>query len=89
MALALKQYRPLESRSMRIGILPIGLWISLGIAASTSPARAATLEGVVTTSAGQPVHGAMVTVFSANRMRKATVFTGAEGGYLIVVDYEG
>jgi streptogramin lyase len=74
---------------MRIGILPIGLWISLGIAASSSPARAATLEGVVTTSIGQPVQGAMVTVFSANRMRKATVFTGADGGYLIVVDYEG
>jgi len=40
-----------------------------------SPARAATLEGVVKTSAGQPVDGAMVTVFSANRMRKQTVFT--------------
>ena len=31
----------------------------------------------------------MVTVFSANRMGKQTVFTNAEGRYLIVVDYEG
>jgi len=47
------------------------------------------IEGTVTTSAGQPVSGAMVTVFSANRMRKQTVFTDAGGRYLIVVDYEG
>ncbi len=52
-------------------------------------AKAATLDGVVTTSAGQPVNGAMVTVFSAHRMRKETVFTDAKGRYLIVVGYEG
>ena len=52
-------------------------------------ASAATVDGMVKTSSGQPVSGAMVTVFSANRMRKQTVFTDAEGRYLIVVDYEG
>jgi len=52
-------------------------------------ASAGTLEGVVTTSEGQPVSGAMVTVFSADRMRKETVFTDAAGRYLIVVDYDG
>lgn len=62
------------------------LLVTLGPAFSAS---AATLDGVVKTSAGQPVNGAMVTVFSANRMRKQTVFTNAEGRYLIVVDYEG
>jgi virginiamycin B lyase len=31
----------------------------------------------------------MVTVFSANRMRKETVFTDAEGRYLIVVGFDG
>ncbi len=46
------------------------------------------LEGTVT-AAGQPVHGAIVTVFSENRMRKQTVFTDAEGHYLIVVGFEG
>ena len=74
---------------MRNGILVVTLCVSLGIVGSSSPAQAATLDGVVTTSAGQPVNGAMVTVFSANRMRKQTVFTGADGRYLIVVDYEG
>lgn len=47
------------------------------------------VEGTVTTSAGQPLNGAMVTVFSENRMRKETVFTDAEGRYLIVVGFEG
>lgn len=56
---------------------------------SSRSASAAILDGVVTTSAGQPVSGAMVTVFSANRMRKNTVFTNAVGRYLVVVDYEG
>jgi len=67
----------------------VTLSISLVIACICLPARAATLEGTVTTLEGQVVNGAMVTVFSANRMRKETVFTNAEGRYLIVVDYEG
>ena len=62
------------------------LLCTLGAGASAS---AATLDGLVNTSAGQAVDGAMVTVFSANRMGKQTVFTNAEGRYLIVVDYEG
>jgi virginiamycin B lyase len=52
-------------------------------------AEAATLEGTVTTSDGRAVSGAMVTVFSANRMRKETVFTDAEGRYLIVTSFDG
>jgi virginiamycin B lyase len=74
---------------MRKPVLLVSLWISVGLAGSALPARAATVEGVVSTSAGQPVNGAMVTVFSADRMRKATVFTNADGGYLVVVEYEG
>lgn len=54
-----------------------------------APAEAAALEGTVTTPAGQPVSGAMVTVFSANRMRKETVFTDAEGRYRIEVSFSG
>jgi len=56
---------------------------------TTVHASAATLDGIVTTSSGQPVSGAMVTVFSADRMHKQTVFTDAAGHYLIVVDYDG
>lgn len=59
--------------------------VSLG----TSPATAATLAGSVTTADGRRVSGAMVTVFSSDRMRKETVFTDSEGQYLIVVDYDG
>ncbi len=59
------------------------------IAASSAATQAATLDGVVATSAGQPVNGAMVTIFSADRMRKETVFTDTDGHYLIVVDYAG
>jgi streptogramin lyase len=75
--------------SKSIFVLLIIPSIIVCIAGSSSPAQAATLDGVVTTSAGQPVNGAMVTVFSANRMRKETVFADADGRYLIVVDYEG
>jgi streptogramin lyase len=67
----------------------MALGILLNMTGAPSSARAATLDGVVETSAGQPVDGAMVTVFSADRMRKQTVFTDPEGRYLIVVDYEG
>jgi hypothetical protein len=70
-------------------ITATALGIFLSMVAPAFSASAATLEGVVTTSAGQPVNGAMVTVFSANRMRKQTVFTDPEGRYLVVVDYEG
>ena len=74
-------------------MLKISTTVTLGILLSmVGPAfsvSAATVDGMVKTSSGQPVSGAMVTVFSANRMRKQTVFTDAEGRYLIVVDYEG
>jgi len=49
------------------------LGIVLSVLGPSFSASAATLDGVVETSAGQPVNGAMVTVFSANRMRKQTV----------------
>jgi virginiamycin B lyase len=66
-----------------------GLGVLLSVLGATSSTRAATLDGSVQTPGGQAVAGAMVTVFSANRMRKQTVFTDAQGRYLIVVDYEG
>lgn len=47
------------------------------------------LEGTVMTSAGQALHGAAVTVFSEDRMRKETVFTDEQGYYLIVLGFEG
>ncbi|MGB8224135.1 MAG: carboxypeptidase regulatory-like domain-containing protein [Polyangiales bacterium] len=60
--------------------------LALGTATA---ARAGTLGGIVTTSAGQAIHGAMVTVFSPNRLRKETVFSDGDGRYLIDVSFEG
>ena len=74
----------MPSRTSAIAI--VALLTALG---PTRSVNAATLEGVVKTSAGRPVDGAMVTVLSADRMRKQTVFTNTEGRYLIVVDYDG
>lgn len=56
---------------------------------STAPAQAGTLRGIVTTPANQPVNGAMVTVFSPNRLRKETVFTNGNGRYIIDVSFGG
>lgn len=67
------------------------LWLGamLFVAQGAAPARAATLEGLVSTSDGKPIAGAMVTVFSANRMRKETVFTDGEGRYHIELSFDG
>ena len=54
-----------------------------------APPYPGSLKGLVTTPAGQPVSGAMVTVFSANRMRKETVYTDAVGKYAIVPSFNG
>ena len=72
------------------GKLPLFLIAAvLFLLQGAATAEAATLEGTVTTSDGRAVSGAMVTVFSANRMRKETVFTDADGLYLIVTSFDG
>jgi virginiamycin B lyase len=70
-------------------LLHASLWVFAFFFASAAVVEAATLEGKVTTPDARPVSGAMVTVFSANRMRKETVFTNAEGRYLIVTGFDG
>ncbi len=65
----------------------VGGVLSLSLGAAT--ANAATLEGTVTAPSGHAVSGAMVTVFSSDRMRKETVFTNAQGQYLIVPSFDG
>jgi streptogramin lyase len=68
-------------------LVPVGA--ALLLLQSAGPAKAATLEGTVTTPEGHAVSGAMVTVFSADRMRKETVFTDAEGRYRIKPSFAG
>ena len=70
-------------------LLHASLWVFAFFFASAAMVEAATLEGKVTTPDARPVSGAMVTAFSANRMRKETVFTNAEGRYLIVTGFDG
>lgn len=65
------------------------LSVGLLVLGSSAPARAGKLEGTVTTAGGQPIQGAMVTVFSPNRLRKETVFTDAGGKYVIDVRFAG
>jgi len=88
-ALTLMHHHAEEGLVMLAKTPAVVLCIALFLFGSSLPASAATLDGIVTTSEGQAVSGAMVTVFSANRMRKETVFTDTAGRYLIVVDYEG
>ena len=52
-------------------------------------ASAAALTGQITTESGQPVMGAMLTVWNEEQLRKQTVYTNAGGNYFIVNDFEG
>lgn len=67
----------------------VALGVIAGSLSAAAEDTAPILTGAVTTPEGQPVNGAMVTVFSSNRMRKETVFTDTEGRYLIRVGFEG
>jgi streptogramin lyase len=89
MPLALEHHRQQEARWMsgKLFFAPVGAILFL--LQGTGLAKAAALEGTVTTPAGQPLSGAMVTVFSANRMRKETVFTDAKGRYRIELSFSG
>ena len=53
------------------------------------PAPAATLEGRVSTLAGQPVPGAMVTLWNAEKNRKETVYSDAHGKYRLATHFTG
>ncbi len=50
---------------------------------------AGSLFGVVKTSAGMPISGAMVTVFNNSKLRKTTVYTAPDGSYAVKTAYEG
>lgn len=58
----------------------------LGMAAS---AQAATLSGTVATAAGEPLAGALVTLWNAEKNRKETVYTDAAGHYTLQSGFTG
>jgi virginiamycin B lyase len=53
------------------------------------PAFAGSLAGQVTTTEGEPVSGAMVTVFDTAKLRKTTVYTAPDGSYAVNTAYHG
>lgn len=55
----------------------------------TAPLQAATLSGRVATTAGEPVAGALVTLWNAARNRKETVYSDAEGRYRLDTGFSG
>jgi len=52
-------------------------------------AAAASFRGTVTLPDGRPAFGAMVTVFSADRATRQTVYTAADGSFAIRTPYAG
>ena len=59
------------------------------VAAGLAPAHAATLTGLVATAEGQPVAGALVTLWNEARNRKETVYSDAEGKYRLDTAFTG
>ncbi len=71
---------------------PGSLWlpgIALTAVLGSPAALAAQFSGHVVTASGAPVSGALVTVFSADKQRKSTVYTAEDGSYAIRTGYDG
>jgi virginiamycin B lyase len=62
---------------------------ALVAALPAGPATAATMAGTVVGATGQPLAGALVTVFNEARDRKETVYTGRDGSYAIHTAFFG
>ena len=68
------------------------LRVLLAVAAVASlpgPALAASLDGMVATTEGKPVAGAMVTLWNEARNRKETVYTDAGGAWRLDTGFAG
>jgi streptogramin lyase len=59
------------------------------LATSSTTAQAATISGRVAIADGQPVAGAMVTLWNEARNRKETVYSNAAGNYLLHTEFTG
>jgi streptogramin lyase len=68
----------------------ITLAASLTIAAlPVTTVTAATINGQITTEAGQPIAGALVTLWNEQRNQKETVYTDASGNYHLTTEMTG
>jgi streptogramin lyase len=65
-------------------------WLGYMTSSSAAPPESAgDLQGVVTTTDGRPIEGAMVTAINADATHRITVYTGASGNYRISTSFAG
>lgn len=60
-----------------------------GLICASSSLAAGTLTGTVGTIEGKPIAGAMVTIWNADKNRKESVYTDAEGKYVLNTSFAG
>lgn len=65
------------------------LGIAVGMGLGALSAQAATVTGRVVTAQGQPVAGAMVTVWNAEKNRKETVYSDQQGVFILKTGFAG
>ncbi|MDD3765294.1 MAG: hypothetical protein PHP86_18520 [Nevskiales bacterium] len=63
--------------------------VALAVAVVSAQSEAATLSGNVVTGHGQPIAGALVTLWNAGHNRKETVYTDEAGRYVLQTDFSG
>ncbi|MGB2606384.1 MAG: carboxypeptidase-like regulatory domain-containing protein, partial [Candidatus Sulfotelmatobacter sp.] len=63
--------------------LLLGLLLAIALQAQQSSPSAPAWSGIVRTSAGEPVAGAKVTVFTPGAKKNLTAVTGTDGGFAI------
>lgn len=63
--------------------------LSIGCMSLLNGAQAASFTGTVRTPDGKPAFGAMLTVFSEAHDRRETVYTAADGSYIINTSFAG
>lgn len=63
--------------------------LALGLAAACSTASALQLQGRVATADGQPISGALITVWNEAKDRKETVYSALDGTYAIQSSFKG
>lgn len=73
----------------RLGNLVIFVGLGTVLLGAVDSAHAARFRGTVSAVDGQPISGALVTVFNQAGDRKTTVYTAPDGSYAVITDYDG
>ena len=79
-----------EALKMKLGLGHIGVSaVVLALSMFGQEAMSATLTGRITNENGRPVPGVLVSLFNAEKDRKETVYSDAEGRYALQTDFTG